>query len=144
MSRVGVAGHSRAGADLGSHDHRAGDAARSHPASDDPLSLPGLAVPLPIVVRCIQEGAACLQEAVQDRERGGLAGPVAEVHRAQAQLADTQASPTITDRQLAHRIPPFSRRLSPRYGRSGWFYDPFICIITSPISIPAFRSTLGP
>ena len=90
MPRVGITGHRRAGTDLRRDHHPARHAPGAEPAADDPLTLPGVTVPLPVVVGGVKEGPAGLGEPVQDRERRGLVGLVAEVHRSEADLADRE------------------------------------------------------
>ena len=46
--------------------------------------------------------------AVEDGEGGGLVGPVAEVHRAKAELADLEADAAVAELSLAHGGAPFS------------------------------------
>ena len=74
------------------------------PAADDPLALAGVAVPLAVVVGGVEEGAAGLEETVEDGERGRLVGPVAEVHRAQAELAHLEADPAVAELSLPHGV----------------------------------------
>jgi hypothetical protein len=106
--RAGVAGDQRPRAHLGRHHDLVGHAPGPAPAADDPLALAGVAVPLAVVVGRVEEVAARLQEAVEDGERGALVGPVAEVHRAQTELADPEADPAVADGSLVHGGAPFS------------------------------------
>ena len=79
----------RPGAELGRDHDLVADAAAAPPAAEQFLALPALSAvhPVRVVVRGVDEGAACLDVPVQDRERGGLVGRRAEAHGAQAQHA---------------------------------------------------------
>ena len=92
-------------ADLGRDDDLVADAAAAPPAAEQFLALPALGAvdPEGVVARGVDERPAGLDEPVQDGERGGLVGPAAHQHRAQAEHAHlAPGRRVISDGSVSH------------------------------------------
>lgn len=94
------------GAHLGGDAEGVAVSAVAHPPPEEVFAVAAVASrPQAVVVRRVDEGAARLDETVEDRARGGLVGAAAEVHRSQAQGRDVERGASVGEGAVLHGVP---------------------------------------